>query len=125
MSALIPTEQIEKKILLIRGRKVMLDGDLAPLYGVSVKRLNEQVRRNPKRFPPDFMFQLAASESESLRSHFATLKRARGQHRKYLPLCFHRARSCDAVFGRPERLHLPNTYGNVGVTISRVGDTRS
>lgn len=88
MSTLIPTEQIEKKILLIRGHKVMLDGDLALLYGVSVKRLNEQVRRNPKRFPPDFMFQLTANESESLRSHFATLKRGRGQHRKYLPYVF-------------------------------------
>ena len=72
MSALILAERIEQKIFLIRGRKVMLDGDLALLYGVSVKRLNEQVRRNPRRFPPDFMFQLAANESESLRSHSAT-----------------------------------------------------
>ena len=72
MSALILAERIEQKIFLIRGRKVMLDGDLALLYGVSVKRLNEQVRRNPRRFPPDFMFQLAANESESLRSQSAT-----------------------------------------------------
>jgi hypothetical protein len=72
MSALILAERIEQKIFLIRGRKVMLDGDLALLYGVPVKRLNEQVRRNPKRFPPDFMFQLAANESESLRSQSAT-----------------------------------------------------
>jgi len=72
MSALILAERIEQKIFLIRGRKVMLDGDLALLYGVPVKRLNEQVRRNPRRFPPDFMFQLAANESESLRSQSAT-----------------------------------------------------
>ena len=64
----------------------MLDSDLAELYGVETKRLNEQVRRNPNRFPPDFMFQLTAEEWESLRSQFATLKR--GEHRKYLPYAF-------------------------------------
>ena len=85
---LIPAEIIEKKIYLIRGHKVMLDNDLAELYGVETKRLNEQVRRNPKRFPNDFMFQLAEEETESLRSHFATLKSGRGKHRKYLPYAF-------------------------------------
>jgi hypothetical protein len=79
---------IEKKILLIGGRKVMLDSDLATLYGVTIKRLNEQVRRNMKRFPQDFMYQLSAEENESLRSHFATLKPGRGKHRKYLPYVF-------------------------------------
>lgn len=69
----------------------MFDSDLAVLYGVPAKRLNEQVRRNPKRFPADFMFQLNKEELEiwkleSLRSQFATLKR--GQHRKYAPLVF-------------------------------------
>jgi phage regulator Rha-like protein len=83
---LIPMERIEKAILFIRGEKVMLDADLAELYGVETKRLNEQVRRNPGRFPPDFMFQLTAEEAESLRSQFATLKR--GEHRKYLPYAF-------------------------------------
>jgi len=65
---------------------MMLDSDLAELYGVETKRLNEQVRRNLNRFPPDFMFQLTAEEWESLRSQFATLKR--GEHRKYLPFAF-------------------------------------
>lgn len=66
----------------------MLDRDLAELYDVETKRINEQVRRNPKRFPDDFMFQLTEEEAESLRSHFATLKSGRGKHRKYLPYAF-------------------------------------
>lgn len=62
-SNLAPIERIEQAILLIRGQKVMLDSDLARLYGVPTKRLNEQVRRNQRRFPPDFMFQLTKAES--------------------------------------------------------------
>jgi len=88
MKAIVPVEMIEKKILLIRGHKVMLDSDLAVLYGVTTKRLNEQVRRNLRRFPSDFMFQLTAEEIESLRSQFATLKTGRGRHRKFLPYVF-------------------------------------
>ncbi len=84
--SLVPVERIERVILSIRGEKVMLDSDLAELYGVETKRLNEQVRRNLNRFPPDFMFQLTPQEWESLRSQFATLKR--GAHRKYLPYVF-------------------------------------
>jgi phage regulator Rha-like protein len=84
----VTREQIENSILLIRGLKVMLDSDLAGLYGVSVKRLNEQVRRNLKRFPADFMIRLNREEFEALRSHFATLKQGRGEHRKYLPYAF-------------------------------------
>lgn len=64
--------KIEKMIYLIRGQKVMLDSDLAELYGVEVKRLNEQVKRNIERFPEDFMFQCNPDEMESLRSQFAT-----------------------------------------------------
>jgi hypothetical protein len=60
--ALVPPERIERTILLIRGHKVMLDADLAELYGVTTKRLNEQVKRNRNRFPDDFMFQLTAKE---------------------------------------------------------------
>ena len=63
---------IERRIYLIREHKVMIDVDLAELYGVSTKRLNEQVRRNQKRFPPDFMFQLTKAEAENLRSQFLT-----------------------------------------------------
>ena len=72
MKSLVPIDVIEKKILLIAGQKVMLDSDLAVLYGVTTKRLNEQVRRNARRFPADFMYQLSQEEFESLRSHFAT-----------------------------------------------------
>jgi hypothetical protein len=66
----------------------MHDADLAALYGVSVKRLNEQVRRNGRRFPADFMIRLTKDEHESLRSQIATLKTGRGEHRKYLPYAF-------------------------------------
>ena len=69
---LVPPENIESKILLIRGKKVILDRDLAKLYKVSTGRLNEQVKRNIKRFPEDFMFQLAEEEFENWRSQFAT-----------------------------------------------------
>lgn len=85
---LIPLERIKGSILLVRGQKVLLDSDLASLYGVTTKRLNEQVRRNRDRFPPDFMIQLNKEESEALRSHFATLNGGRGKHRKYLPFVF-------------------------------------
>lgn len=86
MKALIPVEMIEKRILLIRGEKVMLDSDLAELYGVEVKQLKRQVRRNIDRFPADFMIQLSKEEYESLRRHFGTFKR--GEHSKYLPYAF-------------------------------------
>jgi hypothetical protein len=85
--SLIPIGGIEGLILLIRGHKVMLDSDLAELYGVTTKRLNEQVRRNLSRFPEDFMFQLTESETHLLRSQFATSKGGRGG-RRYLPYAF-------------------------------------
>jgi len=66
----------------------MLDADLADLFGVPTKRLNEAVRRNASRFPDDFMFQLSRDEIDSLRSQNATLKPGRGKHRKYLPFAF-------------------------------------
>ncbi|MBI5200970.1 MAG: ORF6N domain-containing protein [Elusimicrobia bacterium] len=81
--------RLEQNIWSIRGRRVMLDWDLAELYGVSTKRLNEQVRRNRSRFPVDFMFQLTPAEFTTiaaLRSQFATLKQ--GQHRKFRPHVF-------------------------------------
>ena len=86
-TAIIPAERIEGAILLIRGQKVMLDSDLAALYGVPTRRLNEQVRRNLKRFPADFMFQLRPAEVMILRSRSATSKRGRGG-RRYAPLVF-------------------------------------
>lgn len=69
---LITMANIESKILLIRGQKVMLDADLAELYEVETRRLNEQVSRNKERFPEDFMFQLTAEEFANLKSQFAT-----------------------------------------------------
>ena len=105
-------EPVEPLIRVGRGERIILDVDLARIYGVPTKRLNEQVKRNLNRFPPDFLFQLTRSEVDSLRSQFATLNkvdnwshfatgsggglksqiasssRGRGQHRKYLPFGF-------------------------------------
>lgn len=78
---------VESRILILRHQKVILDTDLAELYGVPVKRLNEQVKRNRERFPADFMFQLTAKEAEDLRSQSATSKPQRGG-RRYLPYAF-------------------------------------
>ena len=83
---LVFADKIESLIKVIRGQQVMLDRDLATLYGVEVKRLNEQVKRNKKRFPKDFMFQL--TKEECLRSQIATLNEGRGQHLKYMPYVF-------------------------------------
>lgn len=85
---MIPDELVMNKIYLIRGQKVMIDTDLAELYGVETKRLKEAVRRNIVRFPEDFMFELTLAESESLRTQFATLKTGRGKHAKYKPFAF-------------------------------------
>jgi hypothetical protein len=80
-AALVPVERVERRILFIRGEKVILDADLAELYGVTTKRLNEQVRRNRDRFPPDFMFQLTAEEFANLRSQNATSRSGWGGRR--------------------------------------------
>jgi hypothetical protein len=85
---LVATERIERAILVLRGHKVMLDSDLAILYGVETKVLNQAVSRNIERFPEDFMFQLTEAEAAFLRSQTVTLKTGRGQHRKYLPYAF-------------------------------------
>jgi phage regulator Rha-like protein len=81
-------ESIREKIYSVRGYQVMLDRDLAELYGVETKRINEAVKRNTGRFPDNFCFQLDCNENDSLRSQFATLKKKRGQHEKYLPFAF-------------------------------------
>jgi hypothetical protein len=85
---IIPPQRIEKSIFLIRGQKVMLDADLAELYQVSTKVLNQAVKRNDDRFPADFMFQLTPEEFTALRSQIVTLESGRGRHRKYLPHAF-------------------------------------
>jgi phage regulator Rha-like protein len=79
---------IQNRIYEIRGERVMLDRDLAALYETETKALNQAVKRNLKRFPPDFMFQLTREEYESLRSQIVTLEPGRGQHSKYLPYVF-------------------------------------
>jgi len=80
---------IEQAIVVVRGQKVMLDADLARLYGVPVKALNQAVRRNEIRFPPDFMFRLSPEEAAILRSQNVTLESdRRGRHSKYTPHAF-------------------------------------
>ncbi len=83
----IPPERIERRILLIRRQKVMLDADLAELYEVETKELNRAVRRNASRFPEDFMFQLSEQEYEGLRCQFGTSNEGRGG-RRYTPYAF-------------------------------------
>ena len=81
-------DSIAQRIFEIRGQRVMLDSDLAEMYRVSAKVLNQAVKRNAERFPEDFMFRLTQEEADSLRSQIVTLKAGRGQHRKYLPFAF-------------------------------------
>ena len=81
--ALVPYEAIESRIPLIRGQKVMLDADLAALYGVPTKRLNEQVKRNQMRFPADFMFALTLQKAAHLKSHIATSSWGGARHRPF------------------------------------------
>ena len=107
--SIIPaTEHITRSILVLRGQRVLLDTELADLYGITTKRFNEQVRRNLERFPADFMFQLTAAEAGALRSQFATLKSGRGQHRKYLPYAFteHGAIMAATVLNNPRAVEM-------------------
>jgi phage regulator Rha-like protein len=84
--AVISVDAIVSKIISLRGERVMLDRDLANMYGVEIRVLKQAVRRNIDRFPDDFMFELTKKEQDSLRSQFVTLKR--GQHSKYPPFAF-------------------------------------
>ena len=86
-AAISIARRVDSRILFLRGRKVILDSDLAELYGVTVKRLNEQITRNVARFPSDFLFQLRRAERDSLRSQNATSNNGRGG-RRYLPYAF-------------------------------------
>jgi len=86
MPDILPIERIARKIYVIRNARVMLDRDLAELYGVATKVLKQAVRRNIKRFPTDFMFELTEDENQALRAQNVTLKR--GKHSKYLPFAF-------------------------------------
>jgi hypothetical protein len=88
-TTLVPAGSIERRIVVVRGEKVLLDADLAALYGVSTGRFNEQVKRNRARFPADFMFQLTFQELRALRSQFAISNGRTGPGgRRYLPFAF-------------------------------------
>jgi hypothetical protein len=109
--ALAPLEDITRSILILRGHRVILDADLAALYGVPTKRLNEQVRRNTARFPEDFTFQLTADEAAALRSQFC-------DRFPQAPICVTRAAarlSCVAVI----RLLLSHITLGCGITALR------
>lgn len=86
-TAIALARNVHSRILLLRGHKIIIDSDLAALYGVTAKRLNEQVKRNRSRFPSDFLFRLLPAEHNLLRSHFATSNHGRGG-RRYLPYAF-------------------------------------
>lgn len=104
----IPSKLIERRIYLIRGRQVMLASDLAELYQVPTKRLNEAVKRNLSRFPNDFMFKLSPGESKLLRSQFATLEVGRGKHSKYASYAFteHGVVMLSSVLNSPRAIQM-------------------
>jgi ORF6N domain len=109
-TATVPIDQIGQSILILRGQRVLLDSDLAALYGVTTKRLNEQVKRNIDRFPEDFMFSLRAPEWDALRSQIATSKVATG---------FSDLKSQNATANTPRserggRRSLPNAFTEHG-----------
>lgn len=108
MPSLPAIEHISLNITSLRSQRVILDTDLAALYGVETKRFNEAVKRNLSRFPTDFMFQVEPAEYESLRSQFATLNAGRGQHRKYLPYAFteHGAIMAASVLNSPRAIEV-------------------
>jgi len=110
--ALVPAELIERRIYFIRGRKVMVDADLAGLYQVQTKALNQAVRRNRERFPADFMFQLTEEEAEALRSQFVTSNAvtsngSRGG-RRYKPFVFteHGVGMLSSVLNSPRAVQM-------------------
>jgi len=98
---------VESRILIVRRQRVILDSDLAELYGVTVKRLNQQVNRNQERFPADFMFQLTSTEDKALRLQIATSKKGRGG-RRYLPYVFteHGAIMAATVLNSPRAVEM-------------------
>ena len=106
----VPVEDIKRAIVILRGQRVLLDTELAALYGVTTKRLNQQVKRNQERFPSDFMFQLTEKELEALRLHFATSNEVgagRGG-RRYMPYVFteHGAIMAATVLNSPRAIEM-------------------
>ena len=107
-TGLVTTESVERAIIVLRGRRVILDSELATLYGVTVSVFNQAVKRNMERFPADFAFQLTREEYESLRSQIVILKAGRGAHRKYLPYVFteHGAVMAASVLNSPKAVEM-------------------
>lgn len=105
---LLAADAITLQIATVRGQRVILDSDLAALYGVETKRFNEAVKRNLAKFPRDFMFALEREEWDALRSQIATLNAGRGQHRKYLPYAFteHGAIMAATVLNSPRAIEV-------------------
>ena len=107
-AALTPVERIERTIVRLRGHNVILDADLADLYGVTTRRFNEQVKRNVRRFPEDFMFQLTQEEYADLRSQIATSSSAAHGGRRHLPFVFteHGAIMAASVLNSPRAVQV-------------------
>jgi len=105
---LVAPEPVEPLIRAVRGEKVILDADLARIYGVETKAINRAMKRNADRFPSDFVFRLTRDEFESLRRQFGTLKTGRGHHRKYLPYAFteHGAIMAANVLNSPQAVQM-------------------
>lgn len=114
-------DTIGAMIFIVRGQKVMLDADLADLYGVEVKQLKRQVRRNAPRFPADFMFCLTPAENELLRCQIGTLKK-RGTHSKYAPFVFteHGVAMLSSVLNSPRAIQVNIAIIRVFVKLRRV-----
>ncbi|MBE0614203.1 MAG: ORF6N domain-containing protein [Burkholderiales bacterium] len=106
-AGLAASTQIARQILIVRGHRVMIDADLAALYGVTTKRFNEQVKRNLARFPADFVFRLSDTEHAALRSQIATSIRGRGG-RRYLPYVFteHGAIMAATILNSPRAIEM-------------------
>jgi hypothetical protein len=106
--SLAQVERITHAIFVLRGHRVLLDAELSLLYGVPTKVFNQAVKRNFKRFPADFMFQLTTDEVNALRSQIVTLKRGRGQHPKYLPYAFteHGAIMAATILNSPRAVEM-------------------
>ncbi len=104
---MVPVDAITRRIQFVRGVRVLLDSDLAPLYGVTTKQLNQAVKRNISRFPKDFAFQLASREAGSLRSQFVTSNAGRGG-RRYAPWVFteHGAVMAATVLNSPQAVQM-------------------
>ena len=104
-TAFTPVEHITQSIVVLRGQRVLLDAELATLYGVTTRRLNEQVRRNRMRFPDDFLFELTTEEFTNLKSHFAT---SRWGGRRKLPLAFteHGAIQAATILNSPRAVEM-------------------